>query len=169
MRRVLFALSLFIVGVAMAAKPFRQNSIVLLQPMFMMEQRVDVKALAGYINALKENSERFAAALQDKAPRHGFIVFATRPDASVKVWLDIKPALSAEDAHALIAQLESVPPCSVREGTVVAAINVSLWESGAATAMSMPAPQEWLEAMKGQDSIEVTQLVDSIWKPKGGS
>ena len=160
---------MFMASAVMAATPLRQNSIVLLQPMFMMEQRVEVKALSDYINALKASAERFAADLEDKVPRHGFIVFATRPDKSVKVWLDFNPALSAEEGLALIAQLESVPPCSVRDGTVVAAINVSLWSTGAAPAMSMPAPQEWLDALKGQDSVEVTQLVDSIWLPKGGT
>jgi len=168
-RPVLLTLSLFMASAVMAAQPFRQNSIVLLQPMFMMEQRVEVEALSAYINALKASSERFAAALQDKVPRHGFIVFATRPDMSVKVWLDVKPALSAEEALALIGQLESVPPCAVREGTVVAAINVSLWATGKAPIMAMPAPEEWLEALKGQDSVGVTHLVDSIWPPKSGT
>jgi hypothetical protein len=57
----------------------------------------------------------------------------------------------------------------VREGTVVAAINVSLWATGKAPVISMPVPQEWLEALKGRDSVEVTHLVDSIWPPKAGA
>jgi hypothetical protein len=168
-RRVVLTLSLIIASVAIAAEPFRQNSIALLQPMTMMEQRVEVKEFSAYISALKAKAERFAETLQDKEPRHGFIVFAMRPDMSVKVWLDIKPALSHVEALALVAQLESVPPCSVREGTVVAAINVSFWATGKAPSMLMPLPQEWLAAMKKGGSLEVTHLVDSIWQPKDGT
>ena len=168
-RRLLLVLSLVAAAVAPAAEPFRKNSIVLLQPMPMLERRADVEPLSEYILALQASAERFAAALQDKSSRNGFIVFATRPDKSVKIWLDFKPELPAEESLALISQLEAVPVCPVREGTVVVALNVSMWPQGdAPSAMSMPAPKEWLEALKGQDSVEVTQLVDSIWPPKEG-
>jgi hypothetical protein len=86
----------------------------------------------------------------------------------VKVWLDFNPALPADESLALILQLEAVPVCPVREGTVVVALNVSFWAQGEPPAMAMPAPREWLDAVKGQDSVEVTQLVDSIWPPKDG-
>jgi len=168
-RRLLLILSLIAAAAAPAAEPFRKNSIVLLQPMAIVERRADVNPLSEYILALQASAERFAATLQDKSSRNGFIVFATRPDKSVKVWLDFKPELPAEESLALISQLEAVPVCPVREGTVVVALNVSIWPQGdPLPAMAMPAPKEWLEAVKGQDSVEVTQLVDSIWPQKAG-
>jgi len=169
MRRCLFlSLSLVAAAAAVATEPFRQNSIVLLQPTPMLERRADVKPLSDYILALQASAGRFAATLHDKTSRNGFIVFATRPDNSVKVWLDFNPALPADESLALILQLEAVPVCPVREGTVVVALNVSFWAQGEPPAMAMPAPREWLDAVKGQDSVEVTQLVDSIWPPKDG-
>ena len=162
--RVAVLMALIAVAVpAMAKQPFRQDSIVLLQPSSLLETRVSVEELASYIKRLSEVAARQVQTLSDQGARTGSIVFAVRPDGSRKIWLDLKPALSPSDASSTISALESAPPCPVREGTVVAAINVGFW-GGKAPMMGMPFPAEWRAAIKG-DAVEVTQLVDSIWPP----
>jgi len=148
-------------SLAHAKDPFRQDSIVLLQPGFLLEKRVSVEELSTYIKHLNENAAQQAASISDRAPRTGAIVFAVRPDGTRKIWLDIKPALSDADAKSMIVALESAPPCVVREGTIVAAINVSFW-GGKGRGMGMPMPEEWRASITGE-SVEVTNLVDSLW------
>ena len=162
-RLVLLMALLALTSPAFADEPFRQDSIVLLQPGFVMEQRVSVEELSAYLKRLTESAARQAATLSDHVARTGSIVFAVRPDGSRKVWLDIKPALSEADSRSMITALESSAPCAVREGTIVAAINVSFW-GGTARVMIMPMPDEWRAAMT-KDGVEVTALVDSIWPP----
>jgi hypothetical protein len=144
-----------------AKEPFRQNSIVLLQPGFLLEKRVSVDELSEYIKRLNAEASRVVAGFGDHTPRTGAFVFAVRPDGSRKVWLDLKPELSEEDANSLRASLEAASPCVVREGTVVAGVNVSLW-GGKAKGASIPMPKEWRAAITG-DGVEVTHLVDSLW------
>ena len=151
---------------AFAKDPFRQDSIVLLQPGSLLEKRVSVEDLSSYIKRLNEIATRQAADFTDRVARSGSIVFAVRPDGSRKVWLDVKPAFSDADAGSMVAALEAATPCAVRDGTVVAAINVSFW-GGKARNMGMPMPDEWRTAITG-DGVEVTQLVDSIW-PQGST
>jgi len=146
---------------AQSKEPLRQNSIVLLQPGFMLEKRVSVQALSDYIKRLNAEASRVVVTFSDRAPRSGAIVFAVRPDGSRKIWLDLKPALTDGDANLLRTKLESTSPCAVQEGTVVAAVNVSLW-GGKAKGVSMPMPEEWRAAITS-DGVEVTKLVDSLW------
>lgn len=146
---------------AQSKEPFSQNSIVLLQPGFLLEKRVRVQELSDYIKRLNAEASRVVVAFGDRTPRTGAIVFAVRPDGSRKVWLDLKPALSEGDANLLRSNLETTSPCAVQEGTVVAAINVSLW-GGKTKVVSMPMPEEWRAAITS-DGVEVTQLVDSLW------
>lgn len=146
---------------AQAKEPFRQASIVLLQPGFLLEKRVTVEELSDYIKRLNAEAARVVAGFSDHTPRAGSIVFAVRPDGSRKVWLDLKPPLPQENATELRAKLETASPCAVREGTVVAAVNVSLW-GGTAETRPMPMPEEWRAAIT-DEGVEVTKLVDSLW------
>jgi hypothetical protein len=142
-------------------EPYSQTSIVLLQPGFLLEKRVPVEELSAYIKRLNAEAGRVVAAFSDRAKRTGSFVFAVRPDGSRKIWLDLKPALPEESGALLRTSLEAVTPCAVREGTVVAAVNVSLW-GGKEKVASMPMPDEWRAAITS-GSIEVTQLVDTLW------
>ena len=162
MKQLLWLLAFLVLTLSAQSKePFSQHSIVLLQPGSLLEKRVPVEELSDYIKRLNAEASRVAAGFSDHTPRTGAIVFAVRPDGSRKIWLDLKPALSLEDATLLRTKLETASPCAVREGTVVAAINVSFW-GGKAKVVSMPMPEEWREAITS-DGVEVTQLVDSLW------
>jgi hypothetical protein len=161
-KRLLWLLVFFPLALpAHSKQPFSQNSIVLLQPGFLLEKRVPARELSDYIKRLNAEASRVVAAFSDRTPRVGAIVFAVRPDGSRKIWLDLNPALSEGDANLLRANLETASPCAVQEGTIVAAINVSLW-GGKTRIVSMPMPEEWRAAITG-DGVEVTQLVDSLW------
>ena len=162
MKRLLWLISLLALTLpAQSKEPFSQNSIVLLQPGFLLEKRVPVQELSDYIKRLSAEASRVVAAFSDRTPRSGAIVFAVRPDGSRKIWLDLKPVLSEVDANLLRTNLEAAAPCAVQEGTVVAAINVSLW-GGKTKVVSMPMPEEWRAAIT-DEGVEVTQLVDSLW------
>ena len=162
-RLVLLTAILAISCPAFASEPYRQNSIALLQPESLLAQRVSADDLADYIKQLNEIASAQAGAFPDHTPRTGSIVFAVRPDGSRKVWLDLRPALSEADSVSMIAALEAPAPCPVREGTVVAAINVSFW-GGTPPMISFPIPMppEW-RAAATEEGVEVTALVDSIW------
>jgi hypothetical protein len=161
-KRLLWLLALSALTLpAQSKEPYIQTSIVLLQPGFLLEKRVPVEELSGYIKRLNAEAARVVAGFSDHTKRTGSIVFAVRPDGSRKIWLDLKPALSDEDGALLRTSLEATAPCAVREGTVVAAVNVSFW-GGKAKVVSMPMPDEWRAAITG-DGVEVTQLVDTLW------
>lgn len=160
-RIALLTILLPLASSSFAEDAFQKGSIVLLQPGFLLEKRVSVEDLSTYIKRLNESAERQATSMSDHAPRTGSIVFAVRPDGSRKIWLDFKPALAKADAEAMVAALEAAEPCAVREGTVVSALNVSLW-GGKGHDMGMPMPEEWRSSITS-DGVEVTKLVDSLW------
>ena len=114
-----------------------------------------------YHEKLAGEVKAFMSQLDDQTPRFGSIVFAVRPDASRRIWLNLYPALGAELAHDLSSRLEEVPPCEVVGGTYVAAINVTVWHSRDLAFESTP--PEWSEAKERLGELEVTKLVDSIW------
>jgi len=101
--------------------------------------------------------------LEDQTPRFGSIVFAVRPDASRKIWLNLYPALTPELTRAMLSRLEAVPPCQVFGGTFVAAINVTIGNSR--DLAFEPMPREWRDAMETSGIVEVTELVDFLWPP----
>lgn len=132
-------------GPAPAATPYALNSIMLLQPQDVLQERTGgAESLAAYIKALSAAAQEH---LQNAAPgsaASGYIVVAVRADGARKVWLDYSPALPPALAGSLRAALERVAPMQVRSGAAVFAINASLW--GAAPATAGPAPVEWREA-----------------------
>lgn len=162
MRMFFLGLILAIANVASASTPYEMKDVVLLQPDFVLQERVTAKALAPYIQSLN------AAALevlsgQKYEPDGGFLVLAIRPGMQSAAWLDIRPALPPDLARALVARLHALPAPTVGGGPVVFAIRASL-SGGAPPVNNMPAPDEWTQAVQqAGKAIETGDLVERIW------
>jgi hypothetical protein len=147
---------------AYAAPPYHTESIVLLQPDFVLKERApSVQSLSEYIKAVQTAA---AKALEGKEPHptSGFLVLAVRPGKQSMVWLDFRPGLPAATAAELRASILQVPAFSAQKGVVVFALNASLW--GAPASQGFPNPTEWSRAMEGHDGpMEIGELVEKVW------
>lgn len=170
MLRAVFLLlfGLLCAGPASAAEPYRTESVILLQPDFVLQERVpSVDSLSAYIKAVQSVAGAVLAE-EPPSPASGFLVLAVRPGGRSMVWLDTRPGLAARTAGRLRAAVLAVPPFEARGGTVVFALNASLW--GAGPAQGFPDPQEWRQAMEGRDEpMEIGDLVDKVWPDPAGT
>lgn len=145
-----------------AATPYKTESIMLLQPDFVLEERApSVEALSSYIKAVQTAIEK-ALAGEPPSPSSGYLVLAVRPGEQSMAWLDLQPSLPAPISERLRAAILSVPPFKARKGVVVFALNATLWD--AAPAQGFPNPPEWSKAMEGRsEPMEIGDLVDMVW------
>lgn len=159
---ILSAMLLF-APAAFAAKPYNVESIMLLQPEYVMRERAgDVKALAMYINGLKDAAGAALSEEKVQKPSGGYIIAAVKPGGKSRIWLDFSPNLSSDVQAKLKATLEAVPPFKAEKGVVVFAISSTLW--GGSPIQNFPSPPEWKEAMKGRsDATEISELVQKVW------
>jgi hypothetical protein len=110
---------------ATAAEPFQMNSVMLLQPESVLEERVSsVESLASFISQVQAAA---AAALADMPlhPASGHLIFAGRPGGQSMVWLDVEPELPQQTASTLKSALLRVRGVEVRSGVIVFALNAS--------------------------------------------
>jgi hypothetical protein len=146
-----------------AADPYKIESIMLLQPDWVMRERAsDVKAFAAYINGIKEAANKEALQEAKAKPSAGYIIAAVRPSGKSKIWLDFSPPLSKEMYSKLEKAIEAVPPLNVQGGVVVFAINSTLW--GASPIQRSPNPEEWSKVERGlKEPMEIGALMDRVW------
>lgn len=153
---------------AFAATPYRTEGMVLLQPEFVLKERVtSIESLAGYVKAVQSSA---GEALSDTTPTpaSGYLVLAVRPGGQSMVWLDFNPALPEPVAARLRTAILAVPAFEARNGVVVFALKSSLW--GAPPAKGFPDPPEWSKAMEGRDEpMEIGDLVDKVWPGRTGT
>ena len=164
MRTFLLCLLIIVFQGAVAEERYHVNSILLMQPEAVFQQRTgDVAALGNYVDALGTTAD--VALLQEtrQVPASGFIVVAVRPGGFSRVWLDFTPALSTDLAARLQGSLAKVVPMPTKDGVVVFAIKVSFW-GAEQTPRRGPTPAEWKKATKGtQGPIEIGALMDRVW------
>ncbi len=167
MKTIFALLSILLSGSAFAAKPYDMRGVLLLQPDFILSERVEVADLSTYIKSVTAAADTTLAGIDKPVPSAGFIVIAVRPDGRSKVWLDFSPALPPAIAARLRASLERVAPFRADGGIVVFALNSTLW-GAEASSRPMPSPFEWNNAMKSLDGpMEIEALVERVW-PKDG-
>jgi hypothetical protein len=148
---------------ASATEPYSMQNLMLLQPDFVLSERVQAEDLSNYIKSINSAAKTSLAGTAKPAPTAGFIVVAVRPGRQSKVWLDFSPALPLVVATQLRSSLERVVPFEAKDGMVVFAINSIIW-GAAATERQGPWPAEWQEAMKDADNaIEIGDLVNRVW------
>lgn len=147
---------------ALAVTPYRTESIVLLQPDVVFQERTpSVGALGDYIRAVQTAAGE-ALAPEPTSPASGFVVLAVRPGGRSTVWLDFRPALPEATLMRLKQAILRVPPFEARNGVVVFALNATLWDAPAAE--GFPNPAEWRKAMEGHsEPMETGDLVDKVW------
>ena len=165
MRFVALLIAALVSFSASAATPYKLENIMLLQPEFVLKERVpSVNSLTGYIKSVQDTAKTTLSE-EPSNPTGGFLVLAVRPGKESMVWLDFKPALPQETADRLRAAINAVPPFSAKKGTVVFALNVTLW--GGSPVAGFPNPAEWSKAMEGHDEpMEIGELVDKLVWPK---
>ncbi len=145
----------------LAAETVGVHNVMLLQPDSVLHERgADAAHMAQYIRATEAT---VGATLRDEkpAPTAGFIVFAVREGYASKVWFDLQPPLPAAVEAKLTAKLEHIKEVPFVGGTIVFALNLSLWGAAADT-REMPRPQAWVDAAKGAP-VEIGELVDRAW------
>ena len=150
---------------APAAEPVTKHGVVLLQPSAVLEQRVpSVDAMADYIKAIEAASREAVLASPLKQAAGGFIVVAVRPGQKSKVWLDFDTLLDSEMGRQIIARATAVPPFEAREGPVVFALKVSLWQ-GRESKRVAPSPPEWKAATKQAGRpLDVDSMIRRVWR-----
>jgi hypothetical protein len=169
--RVLIAVLLWAsaCGTGWAAQSYKMTSIALLQPESVIDQRVsDRTAFAGYIQSINAAVLKRLDTLKNAVPAGATIFVAVRPNGTSKTWPGSTPKLPADIVTAVTTAADSVKPADVSGGTVVIAINVSLWGGEPPAGLPTSMPEEWSAAVvkAGGKTVEVTQIVDSIWPAK---
>ena len=159
----LLALGLLASGAAPATEAFHTDGVTLLQPDWLLRERIpDVEAFSHYLQAIEQAANAALAAEKTPHPGAGFVVVAVRTGGHAKSWLDLQPGLPADVDARLRAAVEAVPPCEIHDGVVVFALNASLW--GVPATSGLPVPKEWTAALKAPDeSIDIDTLVERVW------
>jgi hypothetical protein len=150
---------------AHAAEPITKFGVVLLQPSSVLEQRVpSVDAMADYIQAIEAASREAVLASPLKQSAGGFIVVAVRPGQKSKVWLDFDTLLDSQMSQQIIAKVTAVQPFEARNGPVVVALKVALWD-GRESKRVAPSPAEWKAATKQAGRpLEIDSLIRRVWR-----
>jgi hypothetical protein len=149
-----------------AAEPFTKHNVVLLQSSALLEARVSsVDAMAAYIRAVEAAAAQAVRASASQRPAAGFIVIAVRPGPHARVWLDFDaPPPSFDTGRALVSHIGAVKPFEVRDGPVVFALKVGLWDAFESTRMA-PSPAEWKAATrKAGRQLEIDALIEQVWR-----
>ena len=163
MRIFLLGLFMSLANIASAGTSYDVQNIVLLQPDFILQRRVEAKVIAPYIASLNTAAEK-AFAAEKYQPAGGFLVVAVKPGKQSAAWLDFQPALPGQVNERIVARLRAVPPPQVLEGPVVFAIRVSLDGGSSLQDQTMPHPAAWTEvANRAGHPIEVGELVERAW------
>lgn len=103
-------------GSALAAETYHVENVMLLQPDFMLQERVRVDELAQYIRAVNAAAKASLENVADPAPSSGFLVMAVRPGGRSRAWLDFTPPLAHATADELRSAVERVTPFQANEG-----------------------------------------------------
>jgi hypothetical protein len=148
-----------------AAEPVTKFGVVLLQPSSVLEERVpSVDAMAEYIKAIEAASREAVLASPLRQSAGGFIVVAVKPGQKSKVWLDFDTLLDMELSKQLTASVTSVRPFEARQGPVVFALKVAVWD-GRESKRIAPAPSEWKAATKQAGrQLDVDTLMRRVWR-----
>lgn len=165
MRSLIFIAFLFLMLVsARASEGITKFGVVLLQPDFVLQERVpDVNALVDYVRAIEAAAKSEVVASNQHPKSSGFIVVAVRPGQKSNVWLDFDPPLPSELAVAVIAKIKTIQPFQARNGAVVFSLKVGLWGSSELARIA-PSPLEWkAAAQKAGRPLETGELVELIW------
>ncbi len=156
---------------ASAATPYQMQNVMLLQPDFVLSNRLNSPLdLANYIKSIGTAAETAlsGASAGSSTPSAGFIVMAVRPGGMSKVWFDFSPVLPPSLETQLRGSLQKVVPFSVKNGVVVFAISASLW-GAAPTSQQGPRIAEWQQAVKQAGRpLEIDDILDRVWPLKPG-
>ncbi len=148
---------------AQAAEPLTRFNVVLLQPSAVLEERVpSVDAMADYVKAVQAAASEAVVASGTKQAVSGFIVVAVRPGAQSRVWLDFDALLDLAARRQLVEKIQAVKPFEARNGPVVFALKVALWDGKESKRMA-PLPPEWKQARRDGAPEEVGDLVGRLW------
>ena len=162
-----FVLSLLLLAApwALATEPVVKQGVVLLQPGPVLEERVSsVDAMAQYIKAVEVASREAVLASPARQATGGFIVIAVKPGQKSKVWLDFDVLLDAEMSRQIIAKVSAVEPFEARNGPVVFALKVGLWD-GRESRRVAPSPSEWKAAtQQAGRQLDIDTLIRRVWR-----
>lgn len=150
---------------AQAAEPITKFGVVLLQPSSVLEERVpSVDAMADYIKAIESAGREAVLASPLRQSAGGFIVVAVRPGQKSKVWLDFDTLLDSEMSRQIVTRTTAVPPFEARQGPVVFALKVGLWE-GRESRRVAPSPAEWKAVTKQAGrQLDLDSLIRRVWR-----
>jgi len=150
---------------AQAAEPITKFGVVLLQPSSVLEERVpSVDAMADYIKAIEAASREAVLASTLRQAASGFVVVAVRPGQKSKVWLDFDTLLDSEMGRQIITRATAVAPFEARQGPVVFALKVGLWD-GRESRRVAPSPPEWKAATKQAGRpLDVDSMIRRVWR-----
>jgi hypothetical protein len=132
---------------------FAVTSIALYQPDSVLRERVgtDAREFAKYLKALEAAAEVAFASLSNADGVTGSIVVALKPGGLARFWLVLgSNRLPQGLQETLLEGLASIPPLSVANGPVAAALNFNAWGGGRpilAAGELVPIPEEWRSAV----------------------
>ena len=148
-----------------AAEPFTKHNVVLLQPSSVLDARVvSLDAMAQYIRSVEAAAKEGVLASRSTRPAAGFIVLAVQPGERSRVWLDFDSPPSFETGQQLVAKIGAVKAFEVRNGPVVVALKVGLWDAFESKRIA-PSPAEWKALThKAGKQLEIDDLMEQLWR-----
>jgi len=152
-------------ALALAAEPLAKLGVVLLQPSDVLEQRVpSVDVMADYIKAVEAAAREAVRNGGVRQSTSGFIVIAVKPGLKSKVWLDFDTLVDPETSRQLIARVTAVEPFEARNGAVVFAVKVSMWD-GRESHRIAPSPPEWKAATRQAGrQLDIDSMIERVWR-----
>jgi hypothetical protein len=150
---------------AWAAEPITRSGVVLLQPSSVLEERVaSLDAMAQYIQSVESAAKEGVLASPSKRPSAGFIVVAVRPGQRARVWLDFDASPNFQTSRQIVAKVGVVTPFEARNGPVVFALKVRLWDAPESRRVA-PSPSEWKAATQAAGrALELDEMIEAVWR-----
>jgi hypothetical protein len=128
---------------------------------------VSLDAMAQYIRNVEAAAKEGVLAARSTRPAAGFIVLAVQPGERSRVWLDFDSPPSFETGQQLVARIGAVKPFEVRNGPVVVALKVGLWDAFESKRIA-PSPAQWKAQMqKAGKQLEIDELMEQLWHDPG--
>ena len=159
----LIALSMGLAASAGGAAGFLFESTVLYQPDEPLRARLgSAEDLVAYNKRIDAACTAFFAS--EKTPERLDIVVGLKPEKKVKVWFVSSRRSQDESLAALRKKLETIPPCTVRDGPIAFALRCSIAGGDASQAKGeIPMPKEWRNAAPGKDVLVPDGVFERIW------
>jgi len=153
---------------AVAARPYRFQSLFLYQPDRILEERhADLEELTLFMAAISQRAAKLVPQIAKEA-RDGLLVVAVYPGKKLSLWLDLDGQTAPVLTRSLTLQVADVAVPGVVNGPVACALRFALWGGAGKDADEEEMlPQAWRDVMRRSGQPRYVTIPDGVLRLLG--